>query len=265
MRFLIKIVLLVALSFSFPAHTFAEDGASKPKKKFLLRRKKKKTTQTKTRKTKKKYTKKRVTKKKTKKRVKKRTKKRVKKRAKKSKKRYSKKQRAAQLRAKRLAAKKAEKRRIQAEKAKAARLRAEAKAAKKRLLDPKEKHGEWQYLAGFGNGSVVAGINYQSFLSSGGFWRLETGLNTAVGDLGLGVSINDYSVNALVSANLTFFDTLTLSLKGGPAFRHTGLGIDATNTYYNYGGAISLNLGDRGSYGFSYYADMIGIAYIKKF
>jgi flagellar biosynthesis GTPase FlhF len=271
MRLIIKFFLLIALGFMAPVSVMAEEGATKPKKKFLLlKRKKKKKESTKTKSTKKKSAKK----KKAKKRVKKRVKKKVtKKRSKKSKKkRYTKKQRAAQARAKRIAqqkaaasAKAAKKEAQRVERARIKQEKADALAAKKRRLDPKVSHGEWQYLGGFGHANISAGVNHQSFLSSGGFWRLETGINTAVGDLSLGAAINNYSINALLSANLTLFNTLTFTAKAGPSFRHKGLGVDASNEYYNYGGAISLDLGDRGSYGFSYYIDMIAIAYIKKF
>ena len=139
------------------------------------------------------------------------------------------------------------------------------KSKKKRVKKPKPIKCELHYLVGWGNEAVTAGIGYTKALSSGGFWRLETSFNTAIGDETLGAQKNAYSVNALLTMNVTFFRRLRLSLKGGPAIRHQGLGVDATNEYYNYGGTISLDLDKRGVYGLFYYADAIGMGYVKKF
>lgn len=135
------------------------------------------------------------------------------------------------------------------------------KAKKKAPLVQKE----WYAAIGWGHERVVAGAGYTWDLSSGGMWRFESSFITAVGDKTLGAQTNNYSVNGLLTFNVDLFSRLRFTIKGGPAIRHRGLGVEAANEYYNYGAAIALDLDSRGSYGIYYYPDMIGFAYIKRF
>jgi len=134
-----------------------------------------------------------------------------------------------------------------------------------KIKKPAKPENRWHYLLGWGNEATTVGVAYTTKLSDGGFWRLESGFNTVVGDATLGAENNSYSLNALLSMNATFFSRLTLSIKGGPSLRHSGFGLDASTKYYNYGASLSLDLDKRGSYGIVFYADVVGITYRSKF
>ena len=121
------------------------------------------------------------------------------------------------------------------------------------------------YIVGWDEDIVVGGIGIKQDLSKGGFWGFETSINTAIGDTTLGAEANRYSVNGLLSMNLTFFNHLTFVAKGGLALRHSGMGVDASNEYFNYGAEISLDFDDGTSYALFYYADLIGLGYRTKF
>ena len=226
----IKILLFIALTVSLPATAMAQ--ADKSKKEKVQKKQKSK---------------------KAKKKIKKKNKKTKNKKKKVSKKKLKKKR-----------VKKSSKKRYKKKVSKIKRLNSK-KSVKKVKIKEKKKHEQWHYILGWGNEAFSVGLAHISYVSSGGFWRLEKSFHTVLGDATFGAEENAYSLNALLSMNIKLFNRLTVSVKGGPSLRHVGLGTSSTTEFYNYGASLDLDLDERGQYGLFFYADLVGFAFIHKF